>query len=537
MSETFHVYGPPGCGKTTYLSGQISKAAESRGNEAVLVASLTRAAATEMASRGTGLPEKNVGTLHAHCFRQLGSPEIAESKIDIWNEENKGSNFRLKNDANLSLDEKKLEGKTYNQGKGDDNFAQMNVYRSQMVPEKEWIDPVLKFYERWKLWKEDHNFMDFTELIEKGITDTWSAPNAPQVLIGDETQDWSKLEMSLFRDHWGSRAEIVMMAGDPDQTIYSWRGADSGCFMDHEIPEGNKRYLKQSYRIPIEPHKYARKLIQRIHNREDFEFSPVDKPGSVERLNATSKNCNRIISLVEEEIKAGRTVMILGTCGYVLYPIIKRLKKEGIPFHNPFRLTNASWNPLARSKKKVMPVDRLISFIKPDEEEWGQSATEWDAGDFTKWMSILKQEKLLSRGSKKLVAGKKFEAPETWEDFAKLFVSEEEAKRAISMDLDWWEKNLMGSQQKKFQYPLHVLRNKGGKALKESPKVVVGTIHSVKGGEADTVVVLPDLSPQANDLLHKKEAKDSLNRLFYVAVTRTKNKLYLCNAEGLRFQW
>ena len=95
----------------------------------------------------------------------------------------------------------------------------------------------------------------------------------------------------------------------------------------------------------------------------------------------------------------------------------------------------------------------------------------------------------------------------------------------------------MGSHQKKFEYPLHVLRKNGGKALKESPKVIVGTIHSVKGGEADTVIVLPDLSPQANDLLHKKEAKDSLNRLFYVAVTRTKNKLYLCNAEGLRFQW
>lgn len=537
MSQTFHVYGPPGCGKTTYLSGQIAKAVKARGNEAVLVASLTRAAATEMASRGTGLPDTNVGTLHAHCYRQLGSPEIAETKIDIWNEENKGSNFRLKNESNMSLDEKRLEGKTYSQDKGDDNFAQMNVYRSQMIPENQWVDPVLRFYKRWTAFKDSYGFFDFTDLIEKGLSETWVAPKSPQVLIGDECQDWSKLEMSLFRDHWGERAEIVMMAGDPDQTIFSWRGADSGCFMNHKIPEANKRYLKQSYRLPIEPHKYARKLIQRVQNREDFEFSPVNKEGSVERLNATSQNCIKILKLVEDEITAGRKVMILGSCGYVLYPIIKRLRKEGIPFHNPYRQTNASWNPLARSKKKVMPVDRIISFIRPDEEIWGEGATEWEDGDFNKWMSILKQDKLLTRGSKKLVAGKKFKAPDTWEDFAKLFVSEEEAKKAISMDIEWWEKNMMSSHQKKFEYPLHVFRKQGGKALRDLPKVVVGTIHSVKGGEADTVIVLPDLSPQANDLLHKKEAKESLDRLFYVAVTRTKNKLVLCNAEGLRFKW
>ena len=119
-----------------------------------------------------------------------------------------------------------------------------------------------------------------------------------------------------------------------------------------------------------------------------------------------------------------------------------------------------------RDRKKVMPVDRILSFLKPDEETWGQGASEWEDGDFNKWMSILKQDKLLSRGTKKLVAGKKFQAPTTWEDFAKMFVSEEEAKQAISMDLDWWEQKMMSSHQKKFEYPLHVYRKRGGKALK-----------------------------------------------------------------------
>ena len=44
-----------------------------------MVASFTRAAATELRERNPGLAKGAIGTLHSHCYRALGCPEIAES--------------------------------------------------------------------------------------------------------------------------------------------------------------------------------------------------------------------------------------------------------------------------------------------------------------------------------------------------------------------------------------------------------------------------------------------------------------------------
>ena len=77
---------------------------------------------------------------------------------------------------------------------------------------------------------------------------------------------------------------------------------------------------------------------------------------------------------------------------------------------------------------------------------------------------------------------------------------------------------------------------RGPQALLETPKVVVGTVHSVKGGQADVVYLFPDLS-QAGDAQYARGgvASDSVIRQFYVGVTRAREKLYICQAEsGMR---
>jgi DNA helicase II / ATP-dependent DNA helicase PcrA len=71
--------------------------------------------------------------------------------------------------------------------------------------------------------------------------------------------------------------------------------------------------------------------------------------------------------------------------------------------------------------------------------------------------------------------------------------------------------------------------------LIETPKVIVGTIHSVKGGEADVVYLFPDLS-QAGDAHYQRfgPPRDSLIRLFYVGATRARETLYICQRESAR---
>jgi len=61
--------------------------------------------------------------------------------------------------------------------------------------------------------------------------------------------------------------------------------------------------------------------------------------------------------------------------------------------------------------------------------------------------------------------------------------------------------------------------------ITQQPRITLSTIHGAKGGEADNVLVLPDITKSALD--HNDMDPDELHRLFYVAVTRAKNSLHI----------
>jgi superfamily I DNA/RNA helicase len=71
--------------------------------------------------------------------------------------------------------------------------------------------------------------------------------------------------------------------------------------------------------------------------------------------------------------------------------------------------------------------------------------------------------------------------------------------------------------------------------LLETPQVVVGTIHSVKGGQADVVYLFPDLSQAgAAHYAHGGASRDSVILQFYVGATRARERLYICGrASGM----
>src|SRR5262245_9633760 len=84
----YRVFGPPGCGKTSYLEKQIAHAAGKFGNDRVMVTSFSKAAAAEIASRTDDIPREQIGTLHSICYRAIGgSIKIAEANVDEWNRE------------------------------------------------------------------------------------------------------------------------------------------------------------------------------------------------------------------------------------------------------------------------------------------------------------------------------------------------------------------------------------------------------------------------------------------------------------------
>ena len=82
--------------------------------------------------------------------------------------------------------------------------------------------------EELKRFKKEKNLKDFNDLIEDFIKK--ETLNKFEVLFIDEAQDLSLLQWEMVRKIW-SRAEKTYIAGDDDQAIFKWAGAD----VDHFI--------------------------------------------------------------------------------------------------------------------------------------------------------------------------------------------------------------------------------------------------------------------------------------------------------------
>ena len=70
-----------------------------------------------------------------------------------------------------------------------------------------------------------------------------------------------------------------------------------------------------------------------------------------------------------------------------------------------------------------------------------------------------------------------------------------------------------------------------GEKLNSSPRITLSTIHGVKGGEQDNVVLLTDLSRSTQR--NYEQNPDDENRLFYVGATRTKNHLHIVKPKDI----
>ena len=75
----------------------------------------------------------------------------------------------------------------------------------------------------------------------------------------------------------------------------------------------------------------------------------------------------------------------------MLRPLIQVLRKNGIPFHNPFRLKSGLWNPLRQSKNRVSASDRLRGFLQMSE------IGEWSKESLERWLDCVKTKDVIVR--------------------------------------------------------------------------------------------------------------------------------------------
>ena len=71
-----------------------------------------------------------------------------------------------------------------------------------------------------------------------------------------------------------------------------------------------------------------------------------------------------------------------------------------------------------------------------------------------------------------------------------------------------------------------------GEKLSDKPRVFLSTIHSIKGGEEENVIVALDLAHKIRKALQRSQVKrDEEHRVFYVAYTRAAQNLYLLKSK------
>jgi len=526
-SIEYRIFGPPGTGKTRKLSNEIKRAALKRDPTKLLVMSFTKAGAVEIAGRELPVPDEHVGTMHKVCYHALGRPKLVGETLDEFNKV--FPDFAIKGD---SFDPDDLGSERAIESRGDDLLQKLDSLRARVIPAEFWPYPVREFAQKWEDWKDKTATVDFTDMIQRALNDFGAAPNDPEVIFMDEVQDSTALELKLLRQ-WGAQTERVVIAGDDDQAIYGFRGATPEAFLKPELPIEQIITLKQSYRLPRAIQNYTERWVHQISYRQQKEYAARDEEGSVEfsaaKLRSGDSADARLLDAIENDLARGKRIMVLASCGYMLAPFIEELRCLGIPFCNHYRTKRADWNPLLRRSNSTSAAERLLAYIRPDSSRLGEHAHSWTWQDVAHFIDPIAAEHLGERGTKKALHDKKHET--TTADFAELakLLPEEFLLRALDGDVPYYLERLLSKKQRAFAYPATVLQRFGASALIEQPKLVVGTIHSVKGGEVDVVYLAPDTSLAADNEYNfsTAEARDAVLRTFYVGMTRAKEKLVL----------
>ena len=527
MPAEFRVVGPPGTGKTTFLAHQVEQWATQHPPERMVLTSYTRAAAAVLAGR-VGVPRENIATLHALCYRAIGRPPIAETGALAaqWD-----ARPDLPPSWKLGASLSDLEEGNIADTDAGAMLADYNLWRAQLRTDPMLGERVRYFAEAWEAYKADTGSIDFADMLDRGYEDLPECPGLPEVLVVDEAQDLTPAQWRLIRQ-WGASRDLAryVVAGDPAQAIYGFAGARPDVFMTPVEP-GHERLLMQSWRLPPAIHEYAEAYLAQ-HSppmTDNRTFRPREgEPGEVRRIGATWRTPDAMLHDVDGQLRAGRTVMVLAACSYMLRPLLALLREQGIPFHNPYRRQAGAWNPLRPARDgQVSTVDRLLAYLRPDWRTWDAEARNWSVREALQWLDMLRASEFEGTKTAALAGG----LPQGREVLPADLIGllNDEALDALTAESAPAELGRRALQR--YERPLEfaaAIYARRPAALRETPRLTIGTIHSVKGGESDVIYLFPDISLAGLIESRSADGQDAMIRQFYVGMTRARQSLVLC---------
>ena len=490
------ILGPPGTGKTTKLL-EICKQKKEEGIswDKIGFFSFSQKAAYEAKDRAREKFQASredlihFRTLHSFAYRNLAIDDNNLFKKKNWKELSSLVGW----DLNFDESDENIYTNTNHKFVNLINLARLKNTdllqewrrcedRSMSWDRLQYLDDIITGF------KDENNLYDYTDMIVRYTLDP--IINNFDVLFIDEAQDMPTIQYEMI-DKLIKHSKETFIAGDDDQAIFRWMGADVDRFIDLK---GSVQVLDKSYRCPERIFRLANTIISKVSNRRQKTWSPKSEQGKVKRVTHL-----RHIDLSEGNwLLLGRTKKIRNEM------IEGHLKSLGMWYgrgeHRPISRTvlNAiyAWNRLQDNQ--------TISY-----------------GDVQYIYNQIVAKGRLKRGAKTF----------SDEDKDKIYTLDILKKdHGLLVDGQWYQ-----VMNKISEYDVAYIRRllDLGEDLQKEPRIKTSTIHQAKGGECDNVIVLTDIGK----IVYKSYTKnpDDEHRVFYVAVTRAKENLYIVDPQTINF--
>ncbi|WP_253739180.1 UvrD-helicase domain-containing protein [Halohasta salina] len=573
--EITRLFGGPGSGKTTALLDRVETILEddSVDTRDILVVSYTRAAAAEirerLAERIDTNPRKlqgNVCTMHAKAYELLdlsrGDVVGEDDKQEFCEEfgleyEDEYQSGGRRTARSTTLGNKIISTSQWLQrtrrevADWYDVPFQWNVEEVRLPPE---IDPnaqegnkytptwtadddrvdIPEAIRAWRNYKGEHGLVGFADMLER-VRQRSLLPNVDYLVI-DEFQDITTLQYDVFEE-WKPHMKQVLIAGDDDQVVYAWQGADPNLLLDAD--RDHDEILPNSYRLPSRILNVVNKEIRHIDKRQEKDLKPRKEGGVVEGVeNASMLELVRNVRYTIQEDDG--SVMVLFRARYQLFQFIEEFIDEGIPFK-------------ALTDQRLW-TDRLVDYVRAIEA--------YDAGEELTLLQGRRLADMLQTSAFGSNDREEFydfleeqeEAAET-EDLTAIPLAPDDVKQFAPFIPDPASAGDMVRKVTSFQRNSIEAYFEGAYHGQDPNLVRVGTIHSAKGREADHVFVGTDLTEKVveqmaatvtgreetdiedDDLPEEEEftkhtdpvplLTDNERRVFYVGMSRARERLVL----------
>lgn len=311
------IYGAPGTGKTTTLLGILEKLLTKYKPSEIAYVSFSKEAVEQGKKRSIekfNLKKEDFlyfATLHSMAFKSLDL-----RRIDVIQKKH----YKLfSKEIGMNFTGYYTEDLKHN----DDQYLFFDeLYRNNTSYAKKYLNILdsrkIKYVrENYKKFKKTHEIVDYTDMIEMFNKENNNIP--VKVAIIDEAQDLTTLQ---WRMCWTAfkRCEKVYIAGDDDQAIYQWSGADVNYFLNIE---GNIKILDKSYRLPDNLLEFSKRISSQIDKRVSKDIK--------------GKNCKGhfdiITGLEELNFNNNESWMILSRNNYFLKDVEMYLQDKGLLYY------------------------------------------------------------------------------------------------------------------------------------------------------------------------------------------------------------